>query len=209
MSKFNSKLAGDVLRSIFTNTSEHHQSKWLAVPEDPNSSYTIDVNSMESGNACGTQACIAGWAALHAGWKVDVVADGGTTFFGRSLNLYSPSGELVQEGKHDVELKEEGQQLLGLTGNEAGSLFYTMDEKLAVARLYSKIKTGDLNQLVFETEERLSVGGYTTDDGFGGKTRIPSPTAVHEVYRQAQEEFSPALDVLKTLTEPVLESADK
>lgn len=205
MSSFNSKLAGDVLRSIFTNESEHNQARWLEVPYGPGGDYTIDVGSMESGHLCGTSACIAGWAALHAGYKVEVKTYT-LAASGRSLDLISPEGEIIEERRCEIEFKEEGRQALGLAGTEAAALFYTLDEKLAVARLYSKIKTGELNGLLDEAEEELSAKGYFSIEDGGHRY---STTVINEIYRRAQEEYSPALDVLKTLTEPVLESAEK
>lgn len=205
MSKFNEKLAGEVLRSIFTSPSEHKQNKWVNVPSHPDEGYSITSKSMSEGNVCGSQACIAGWAVLHAGWQLDISVDP-DNYRGRSISTISPEGE-KKDGMTEVDFKDEALGVLGLTRQEGGCLFYTMDERLAVARLYSKIKTGGLDDLLKETEEELQSGGYMPLDG--RPCYVYSSTVIDEVYRQAQSEYSPALDILNTLSEPVAETAGR
>lgn len=190
MSSINQEIAEKVLRSIFADGGRgHNQTNWLHVPNDPESTHTLDAQSMASGHFCGTRACIAGWAALHAGWKVEVSRDPESPR-GRRLSLFSPSGDRVEEGVVELDLLLEGQRALGLNDLDASTLFYTMDEREAVARLYSLLRTGD------------TLGLLVNKDGVE-YTYEAHTNFVNEVYRQAEAEFSPVLDVLDTLEEPV------
>lgn len=176
----NTEIAEKVLRSIFAEPDRHEQRTWLTVPEDPEGPYVIDSSTMSE--SCGTSACIAGWAALHAGWKVEVHLSG--LGGGRRLDLVSPEGEKVNQDVYNVDLKTAGRDALGISNLEAASIFHMMDERFAVVSLYSLVKTGDLHEMIHEL-------------------------GVSETYLRAQAEFSPALDILNTLEEPVLETADQ
>lgn len=180
MSNINKDVAEKVLRSIFANEAGHAQAKWLSVPDHPRDTFTVvNVGTMEAGTACGTTACIAGWAALHAGWSLKVEKDDGN-FMGRWVTVVSPDGDEAL-GLSDVNIDMIGRQALGLGALHATSIFWTLDEHAAIARLYSLLKTDDVIQLV-------------ADNG------------AEETYLQAKAEFSPVLDVLDTLSEPEVAS---
>lgn len=158
---FNVKLAEDVLRSILTVPEEHLQDQWFEVhnfeelpavgsigqkDEDGSSSETrtVTVSTMLEGS-CGTSACIAGWATLHAGWKfnttLEISPDG---WEGLSYEVVSPEGD-SETFTSSPDLEIDGARALGLAFDQAQDLFFTMDERLAIVRLYALIKGWSMN----------------------------------------------------------------
>lgn len=171
---FNVKRAEDVLRSILTLPEEHLQDQWIKVidfngvptVEDEDGGFsetrTITVNTMLEGS-CGTAACIAGWATLHAGWKfnttLEVSPDGWESM---SYEVVSPEGE-SEMFPSTPDLEIEGAQALGLTLDQAHDLFFTMDERIATVRLYALIKGWSTD--IFDVAENLGID--IKEDEFG------------------------------------------
>lgn len=201
---FNVKLAEDVLRSIFTVPENHLQDQWFEVAyfsevptvgstiqkyEDGSSSETrtVTVNTMLEGS-CGTTACIAGWATLHAGWKFNTTLEvsrdgwGGLSWGGLSYEVVSPEGE-SETFSSTPDLEIEGARALGLTFDQAQDLFYTMDEKEAAIRLYSLIKGWPTD--IFNVAAILSID---IKDEFGG---VDEEELVVKIYNEIQQEYPP------------------
>lgn len=157
---FNIKRAEDVLRSIFAMPESHQQDQWFDVydfqqlpdkdatvktvlGEGTVETRTVTIGGMLEGS-CGSTACIAGWAALHAGWQIrtsmTTSPDGWENQHGV---IISPNGE-EEEYSGGPDLETEGAEALGLSEEDAHSLFFTMNEHEAIIQLYSLIKGDEL-----------------------------------------------------------------
>lgn len=178
---FNTKRAEMVLRSILALPDEHNQEQWFevidfdALPEEGKvdetddegvvtKTRTITVNSMMEGT-CGTTACIAGWAALHAGWKFNTTMeisphDGWTAM---TYETISPTGE-SEHLTSTPDLETQGAEALGLTHEQAQTLFFTMDEKFATVQLYALIKGLPMDLL--DVANHFDIDTTNDDDNF-------------------------------------------
>lgn len=197
---FNVKLAEDVLRSILTVPEEHLQEQWFQVhhfdelptvgsigqkDEDGSSSETrtITVGAMLEGY-CGTTACIAGWATLHAGWKfnttLEVSPDG---WEGLSYEVVSPEGE-SETFSSTPDLEIDGARALGLTLDQAQDLFFTMDEQIATVRLYALIKGWSTD--IFDVAANLSIDIEKDEFGY-----VDEEEMVVKIYNKIKQEYPP------------------
>jgi hypothetical protein len=136
--KYNVALMEKILRSVINHPDEHYQGSWFSVvdyDELPGKVLTLEALEAEAKNDCGTSACIAGWALLHDGWKVKEMA-----------TPYS-SSDIIAKGSRTIENPDYvgmGAEILGLGADEARNLFLVADETVAVATLYSIVKTGEI-----------------------------------------------------------------
>lgn len=197
---FNKKRAEDVLRSVLSFPEEHLQDQWLEVKdfsqtseiesspeedEDGNSveTRTVTVNSMLEGS-CGTTACIAGWAVLHAGWKFNttlkISPDGWESI---SYESISPTGDR-EELASVPELERQGKRALGLTDDQVETLFFTMDEKLATIRLYSLIK--GWNDDLFSIASNLNIDVDQDEDGYFDEDGV-----MDQIIAEIKDEYPP------------------
>lgn len=197
---FNVKLAEDVLRSILTAPEEHRQEQWFDVndfsevpsvgstiqkDEDGSSSETrtITVGTMLEGS-CGTTACIAGWATLHAGWKfnttLEISPEGWEDL---SYEVVSPEGKSETFFSNpDLEIK--GARALGLTFDQAQDLFFTMDERYATIRLYALIKGWSTD--IFHVAANLSIDIEKGEFGY-----VDEEELVDKIYNEIEQEYPP------------------
>lgn len=185
----NKDIAKKVFEAVFAEQDLHRQSTWFSFdtrldPEDP--ALTVDYDKMKSGNICGTSACIAGWATLAAGNKIEVQ---GQEDDWHNLFLISPSGEEEISGYSDLPLYTYGRDALGLSDDVADHIFYTMDEATAISLLFSVYETGTLYGLQDEVlEEVRSRPSYEENDEFDvDLTQI--------IYDRAKAKFGPKAKV--------------
>ena len=197
---FNVKLAEDVLRSILTVPEEHLQEQWFVVNDfnelptvgstiqkDEDGGFsetkTVTVNTMLEGS-CGTSACIAGWATLHAGWEfnttLEVSPDGWEDL---SYEVISPEGE-SETFASAPELEIEGARALGLTYDQAHDLFFTMDEREATIRLYALIKGWPTD--IFRVAANLSIDIEKDEFGYADEEDM-----VDRIIEEIKQEYPP------------------
>lgn len=180
MSTINVPLAEQVLRSVLWNPKEHDQGNWfMDVDFDAYSPQDGPVTSQELGKrvyqkkvvsikgmlegSCGSTACIAGWAALHSGWKV-------------VTSVYEPEGGLpprcyqsaippevgvdwavIPDTPGSIDFEVEGREALGLNEQQAGHLFYLVYEEQAIVALYGYIKGIDYYPDLIKVADLLGV----------------------------------------------------
>lgn len=154
MPNLNVPLAEKVLRSILTYPDKHDQNSWFelddfeTVPEadepiereefdgEVTETRVITVKGMLEGS-CETTACVAGWAALHAGWSVRTTRIEG---YGE-IEQYaiSPTGEEVGFGR-SIDFQEQGQEALNLDDGDASKLFFDTTDETAPVYLFGLLK---------------------------------------------------------------------
>lgn len=143
----NKETIAKVLTSIINHPEQHSQSDWISTvqPNDDGSYEALDLEDFES-DSCDTSACIAGWAVLHAGYRVTK----------RDVSFVREDGEgdywteriFVKDGKEHKNLCFDvlGQEILGLTGETAGRLFYDFSDEESIAALYSIYTTDKIHE---------------------------------------------------------------
>lgn len=163
----NKDVAEKVFKAVFAYEPKHQQSKWFDFEHGhlkDGDEVVVDYDAMTAKNVCGTSACLAGWATLAAGYKIEVQ---GQYDDWNSLYLIAPSGEEEISGYSDLPLYSYGKDALELSDDHAEQIFYTMDETTAISLLFSVYETGSLYGLHDEVlEEVRNSPSYEENDEY-------------------------------------------
>ena len=183
----NKDIAEKVFRAVFASPKHHRQSNWVRVPEvESGKNLHVDYDEMVGGNICGTTACLAGWATLAAGYRIDAEMDD----YGQThLTLKDSNNDFVTSGVVDLPLLGLGQNALGLDEDTANTIFYTMDERVAIAMLYSMYETDD----IYALQDRLVEEIRAKDNYVEGEEYDVDLDQM--AYDQAKSKFGPKAKV--------------
>lgn len=214
---FNKVRALQVLASVLAFPEEHRQESWFELedfdsipgtpkvehaedashPLDPPSwskreTHTVTYEGMLSGS-CGTSACIAGWAALHEGWRVEVERVVTESLHGRhyediEMVVIDPRGVRTETSNPDFEVA--GADALGLNSIDASHLFMEEDPLRAISHLYAAIKG-------------LPIRSYSTWELYQSEGIAPKEYDSFQAYAEAQDEAE--WDVEDTLLDRFIE----
>lgn len=110
----NVALAKKVLTKVRKHPERHNQDEFVSGLTQ------LDTKTMK-GTACGTTACLAGWAGVLAAPK-------GTRIDPNNTTLMFPDGS-------SMDIERYATEQLDLTSDQAGALFYCFDNATAIKRL--------------------------------------------------------------------------
>ena len=151
----NKDVAEKVFEAVFAFETNHRQSKWFDFERshlNDGDEVVVDYDAITAKNVCGTSACLAGWATLAAGYKIEVQ---GHQDEWHNLVLIDPTGGEETSGYADLSLYTYGRDALELSDDVADLIFYTMDEVTAISLLFSVYETGSPYALQDEVLEEV------------------------------------------------------
>ena len=185
----NKDVAEKVFKAVFAFEKNHRQLKWFDFEEvylNDGDEVVVDYDAMTAKNVCGTSACLAGWATLAAGYRIEVQ---GQEDDWNNLLLIAPTGEEEISGYVDLPLYSYGRDALELSDDDAEQIFYTMDEATAISLLFSVYETGSPYALQDEVlEEVRNRPSYEENDEYDlDLTQI--------IYDRAKAKFGPKAKV--------------
>lgn len=145
-------------RAAFEMESWHDENveKAFDVFEDGHVVVLEDIENAD--NTCGTTLCIAGFAALEAGWKQKFYK--GDRPWNSYFRWIDPDGFLNSDGPS---FRSEGAEYMDLTEHQSHALFYTThDNDLAISRL-ERLAAGEDAETVLGYDETGEQSDCTCD----------------------------------------------
>lgn len=127
----NTDLARKIILSALRHPERHSQSYWYDINtrQGPVVLSVEDVNG-DAPAMCGTTCCIAGWSLLHDGWEIVSTPDHGTYMANETYaTMRAPHRNLIS-------VEGAAANVLGIDYDTANDIFYEMDERAALAKLW-------------------------------------------------------------------------
>lgn len=103
-----------------------------------------DIDSART--TCGTTLCIAGFAAMHEGWKTKFVRGSDAYSVWIETWMVSPRGEEMDVD--DVEWEKIGAEFLGLDPQTASRLFHYVDDNRIALEALRELANGEDPEIV-------------------------------------------------------------